>query len=325
MSLENQDYRESRIKVSYEIKRKLQVLVEKEKDFERVKIHPAKWYRDEVSKLLNLEESQNPSLRSYEEALKPIRIYLKKNNMLDNGWTTHACLQNNIPADFIPTLIQMKQIGLQITTRQAKWGAYLQTSIKILLKNQTQSFTSTLLWSLLSSEQSKTGTLSESSVKTFFKLLINPLSTPDDLAFLEPYCISMIASQYASLDQFAEINKSKDIDKIKLNVDISRLDEMFFIKEDLSIFAFANGAVLMAENDSKKLKAEMLSKFNDLKKFNFFTQEQAKAQFGELTQDKFDLINEFIRVFLTGELSKWSEQNGKKVNELKNLMEVKTK
>jgi len=102
--------REKRAKVTEQIKDTLITLVEKEKDFEKKKKHPAIWYREAIAQVLNLSEHDNPSLRSYEEALKPVRAKFREKNPLDEHWTIGASAKYNISPDILPILLSIAQV-----------------------------------------------------------------------------------------------------------------------------------------------------------------------------------------------------------------------
>ena len=144
-------YREKRAKVTQLIIDTLTALVDEEKDFTKPKKHPAAWYRENVAKLLKLNEASNPSLRSYEEALKPIRKAYEVKNILDTPWSIGTSIAYGIPADIIPLLIEYRRdissikdikgkkrdlSTTRLTIRKARWMARLYPVAKSLLEDE---------------------------------------------------------------------------------------------------------------------------------------------------------------------------------------------
>jgi len=114
-------YRDSRVSVSKEIKSTIIELIKKEQDTQKKKKHPANWYRDEVAKTLNLKDENNPSLRSYEEAIRKLKKKLVEPNPLDQRWTLGACSAYSqfFPPDSLSLLMDYKKYFL--TIRHAIW------------------------------------------------------------------------------------------------------------------------------------------------------------------------------------------------------------
>jgi len=133
--MRTQDYRENRVRVTEQIKDTLIKLVEQEKDFEKKKKNPAKWYREEVARVLKLTENNNPSLRSYEEILKFIRKKFQEKNPLDNPWSLGDCLKYDILVDVvIPIQQQLLPYGRFLTIRRARWYSKLHAVLSPLLE-----------------------------------------------------------------------------------------------------------------------------------------------------------------------------------------------
>jgi len=127
-------YREGRVKVSEKIEEAIIKLVEQEKDFDKKKKHPAKWYQAEVTKKLKLTEAQNPSLRSYESRLADIRKALQSKPPIDKPWSIGSCVEYGIPADIIPHLVEEQKVcPREQTVRQAIWFARLYPIIDKLI------------------------------------------------------------------------------------------------------------------------------------------------------------------------------------------------
>jgi len=135
--MNNGIYRPGRVRVSADIEHAIFRLVEQEKDVNKKKKHPAWWYRDEVAKLLNLQEKNNPSIRSYEEMIRKIRIKLRSRDTLDNPWCIGDCMKYGISGSVIPLLIRIKKtIGDMLTSRRAKWISLLYPAIEELVTEQ---------------------------------------------------------------------------------------------------------------------------------------------------------------------------------------------
>jgi hypothetical protein len=125
------DYRKNRAKVTDKIRETLAVLVIKEQDTAKKKKHPAGWYRDMLAQKLNIDERANPSLRSYEDALKSIRGSLQPGNPLDQPWHLDSITKNEyyIPPESLPTVLYFYKKRLKegdtLTIREALWTARL--------------------------------------------------------------------------------------------------------------------------------------------------------------------------------------------------------
>lgn len=115
-------YKTDRNKVTNDIEDVLYQLINQELDYFDKKKHAAKWYRDETAELLKIPESKNPSLRSYQDRIDLYRRSLKNKTPLDFPWTIGACVKYNIPAEFIPELLEIKSVPkTTLTIREALW------------------------------------------------------------------------------------------------------------------------------------------------------------------------------------------------------------
>jgi len=122
-------YRESRVKISDKIRGKVVELVTEEKDYERKKKYPAKWYRKKVARELKLADKDNPSLRSYESILRPIRKALQADNPQEKPWSMATLDKYPISPDAVPAVLNVWKFrtenGDTFTVREAKWTARL--------------------------------------------------------------------------------------------------------------------------------------------------------------------------------------------------------
>jgi hypothetical protein len=133
--MNKRDYREGRVKVSDKIKGAIVELIIREKDIERKKKHPANWYRNEIAEALKLTDRDNPSLRSYESIIQPIRKSLQSKNPLEEPWSLGVLskYKDDFPPEIIPVLIKVRKLQMQndwegprvLTIRQAQWIARL--------------------------------------------------------------------------------------------------------------------------------------------------------------------------------------------------------
>jgi len=119
-------YREGRTKVAEEIKRTVSRLVDQEKDWENKKKHPSRWYRVETSRILGLDENDNPSLRSYEELVREIRNNARVQNPVDKSWNTALLNSEMLDSDLIPWIINVQHhhkqfLAKPLTIREVKW------------------------------------------------------------------------------------------------------------------------------------------------------------------------------------------------------------
>lgn len=123
-------YRESRVKVSLEIKKEIVRLMQTEGDTGQKKKHPAKWYRNAVSTNLSLAEGANPSIRAYEVTITKLRDILKATNPLDEEWHLGTLMQYPISPDALAKIIQFKLWAIknhgfdwELSIREALWMA----------------------------------------------------------------------------------------------------------------------------------------------------------------------------------------------------------
>jgi len=128
--MDQTSYREGRTKVTDEIKRTVSRLVDHEKDWENKKKHPSRWYRNETAKLMGLDETDNPSLRSYEELCRAIRKKVRVQNSVDKPWNTALLDNEALDSDIIPWVIKAqynrkKYLSKPLTIREVKWFSKL--------------------------------------------------------------------------------------------------------------------------------------------------------------------------------------------------------
>jgi hypothetical protein len=119
-------YREGRSKVTEEIKRTVSRLIDQEKDWENKKKHPSRWYRVETANILGLNETINPSLRSYEELVREIKKNARVQNPVDGFWNTALLNSEPLDSDLIPWIIGVqyhrnKYLSKPLTIREVKW------------------------------------------------------------------------------------------------------------------------------------------------------------------------------------------------------------
>ncbi len=104
----SKDYRVSRVKVTDKIKDAIYDLIIEGKDIEKKKKHSAKWYRGEVAKELTIADKDNPSLRSYEAALQPMRKALQVKNLQDGPWCLASLSKYPLPVEAIPIILEVQ-------------------------------------------------------------------------------------------------------------------------------------------------------------------------------------------------------------------------
>lgn len=128
--MERRAYREERTRVTDEIKRTVSRLIDQEKDWEYKKKHPSRWYRAETARILGLDESANPSLRSYEELCRATRKNSRVQNPDDKPWNTALLNSEMVDPELIPWVINAqanlrKYLSKPLTIREVKWFAKL--------------------------------------------------------------------------------------------------------------------------------------------------------------------------------------------------------
>lgn len=119
-------YREERTRVTDEIKRTVSRLIDQERDWEFKKKHPSRWYRAETARILGLDESANPSLRSYEELCRAARKNARVQNPTDKPWNTALLESEMLDPELIPWVINAqdnlkKYLSKPLTIREVKW------------------------------------------------------------------------------------------------------------------------------------------------------------------------------------------------------------
>lgn len=155
MAKENgRDYRQGRIPVSETIQREVIRLIVREKDTEKKKRHPTKWYRAEVAKEYKLKEEDNPSLRSYEELVKKYKKRLRETSPMDKQWSLGNYMRLELEKDFKLTpednleilkvrnmqLKRANSISINLSVRQALWIARLSAIIKHIPMPQNEEY-----------------------------------------------------------------------------------------------------------------------------------------------------------------------------------------
>ena len=88
------DYRADRANVTHEIEACLYNLIVVEADTFKKKKHTAGWYRLRVAEELNLPESKNPSLRTYQNKVQEIRNKLQSKSPEDEPC---PCIPASVP------------------------------------------------------------------------------------------------------------------------------------------------------------------------------------------------------------------------------------
>lgn len=136
-------------------------------------------------------------MRSYEEALKPIRKSHQVKNILDAPWGIGASIVYDIPADIIPLLIEYRRdisningrdiSDSRLTIRKARWMSRLYQVAKPLLEKEYP----------------------DSPVK-------------------QRILLSTLADEYSRRERLAEISGEK-------MPDTHYLDTLVFVRDDLSV------------------------------------------------------------------------------------------
>jgi len=312
IKMNERDYREGRVRVTDKIRSTLANLVIRENDFAKKKKQPAKWYREQVAKELELKDKDNPSLRSYEEALKPIRRLLQAKNPWDKPWSIGSSIECGISADMIPVLIKMQQIGQkirrEITIRQARWFARLYPSVEKVTKKQNIA----LVFIQLSMYNNvKLDSELASLLIKLYKLIESEKEQSNQLVGLA--WLALIGVQYARQEQIGELTGDTPSNT-------SELDNLYFIQGDFSAEALFDGFWLVYTTpEQKRQRADYIANFKGS------SAEELESTFGKLTPAQLDLANDVLRVFLSGAVSgrEWKEQHPKEWEELMKLWEAK--
>jgi hypothetical protein len=118
--------RERRLKVTEDIKRTVSRLVDQENDWVKKKKHPSRWYRKETARKLGLNESNNPSLRSYEELCRETRKNARVQNSVDKPWNTALLNGEALDPEIVPWIATVqyylqKNLSKPLNIREVKW------------------------------------------------------------------------------------------------------------------------------------------------------------------------------------------------------------
>ena len=214
--MNKRDYREGRVKVTETIKGAIVALIMSEKDIERKKKHPAHWYRSEIAEALNLTDRDNPSLRSYESVIQLIRKSLLSKKPVDSPWSIGSCENYNIPAEIVPILIMEQQTFVDDEEENAAFAQLARWTrdpvLPVLTIRKAQWFA--ILYPL---------------VNALIENKYDYLDIGERQA-----CLSMLVDQYSKRAQVADV-----MDNPTPNT--SDLDEMYFLKEDLSLASIGEG------------------------------------------------------------------------------------
>jgi hypothetical protein len=181
--------------------------------------------------------------------LAKINPQLKIQLPLDTPWSIGDCIKYNIPADMIPVLIKIQELGLktdelrlaQITIRQARWFAVLYPSVQRLTKNKTNEV--------------------HFAFRTFFTFIFPIFKQWEEkepvsqriLELEELTLLILVGFQYANREQASEIIRES-------HLNTSELDSLYFVQEDISVETIIDGwwnAFTTAEE--KRQRVEMLA------------------------------------------------------------------
>lgn len=148
--------RPGRVRLTKEMENKLLARLVKEGDFDKKKKHPAKWYREKVALDLKLSDAKNPTLRTYESVLGPLRNQLRTKDILDEPWSIGGYMQKELEPLFKLTSednlnilkvhkwqITTAEISKRLSIRQALWIVRLVAIVDYISKGVDREH---LLW-----------------------------------------------------------------------------------------------------------------------------------------------------------------------------------
>lgn len=120
------DSRKNWVKVTKEIEKQVYKLIKQENDTKKKKKRAAKWYRDEVARILKIQDSNNPSLRSYEGIILKAKEYYKQPHPLDEPWHIGTIRAHPISSNFLPIALNFnrqwqQQTNKSLTIREILW------------------------------------------------------------------------------------------------------------------------------------------------------------------------------------------------------------
>ena len=251
----------------------------------------------------------NFTVRTYQNIKAKIYPRLGGDNPLDKPWAIGSCIKHDIPADMIPALINIQQliktqqlIMEQITIREAKWFARLYSVVQKLTKKQHRNAAFALeLYQLLVNDFRGSPQFEREHPGT------------SELDPVELYWLVIIGCQYANKEKVSELIERKD-------VDTSDLDNLYFIREDLSVEAIVDGSwSAFATPKQKKKRSQMLTKKGTI------STEYLEKVFGKLKPNQVDLANDLARALHSSatRAREWKEQHPEGFAELMKLRGVK--
>lgn len=296
---------------------------------------PAKILLDKVNEWLK-DKGQGDRQISLSLVQRELAKYHKKEkekegepNPLDQPWSIGACEKYGIPADMIPVLIQIQQFAqriprVKITIRQARWFARLYPTVqKMMTKKQPPNIAGVLIQLAiymhveLDREESKV-------LVELFKILESAKELSNQGEKEQFYqlvglaWLALIGVQYARQEQVSELIGEPS----KREFDTSALDNLYFIREDISGEALLDGFRDTYDTpEQKKQRADYSANFKGL------SAEELEALFGKqlLTQNQIDMANDHVRAFLHSAVRgrEWMEQHPEAWAELIKLWEAK--
>jgi len=244
----------------------------------------------------------------------------------DFPWTIGACDKFDIPADAIPLLIKIQQATIkQLTIRQARWFSRLYPIVKNLVKNEFRDLRIGLLgfilyFVLLLREEGEQKSLRDNLIKQLRELDIENNVEKSTFEAVELFLLVIIGLQYAEQEKINDRIYKKSYPNVP-PPDTRELDNLYFVKQDVSAEAFLDGLwSAFATPEQKKQWTEYMVNFKG------YSLDELEGQSGQkLSQNQVNIINEFLHAIYSGAIQarEYMKLHPKELAEIQKILEKK--
>jgi hypothetical protein len=231
----------------------------------------------------------------------------------DYPWTIGSCDEYNIPGDFIPILIQMqsvaKALDRDISIRQAKWIVRLYPSVCGLIDKKSPSIATIFAHAAIYAGMEIDN--DDEIVKLFHTFFKNFENQNDEvkLYISRLTWLAIIGIQYAKQEQINEISG-------RAFNDTSKLDEVYFIKRNISTESFIDGL--------KNAFIFQGQRTQNMEETSTFNADELEPLLGKLNSNQLKILNDFAKATAAGYVAaqEWKKQHPIEWEEL-NKIEAK--
>jgi hypothetical protein len=261
------------------------------------KATPTKYIAEQVNKQLVAKGLRTVSKSYIDPIMKRIHDKERNGNIQlpeDQPWSIGACKKYEIPFDKIPFLIQIQDLASdnhKITIREAKWFVNLYPAVQALAKQTSENialiFAEFAIYQYIEMESNDVKALTD------FYSQIQSADPKAKQNALSIFVLYIIGSQYAHLERISDLTESG-------YPNTSELDNLYFIKSDISAEALIDGSRIAFSTPEQKQKREQF-KAN----FQGYSKEKLEQNFGKLTPEEVNYANDFLRAYSNGYVTGW--------------------